>query len=204
VQQDEATRPKKLFVDFTDGRRLIRVTVRPEDVQETGGQEINDALERSSVLSVIDARWVEHLRDLDEVKEGIGLRAYGQKDPLVEYKMEAYRLFAEMMQEISQEVISLVFKAGPLMDNQQGGRTSRRTSTIGQRPKLDRQRARTEHASSDANANYGVRLGGEGNGSAERDPTAKAAPVVVGETIGRNDPCPCGSGKKYKHCHGRA
>src|SRR5690606_5608277 len=91
AQADEENRPKKLYVDFTDGRRLLRATVRPDDVLESEGEEINDALERAAVLSVIDGKWVDHLRDLDEVKEGVGLRAYGQKDPLIEYKMEAFR-----------------------------------------------------------------------------------------------------------------
>ena len=70
---DEANRPSKLFVDFTDGRKVLRAMVAPDDVIRSEGQEINDALERAAVLSVIDERWTEHLRDLDEVKEGVGL-----------------------------------------------------------------------------------------------------------------------------------
>ncbi|HYG68152.1 MAG TPA: preprotein translocase subunit SecA, partial [Anaeromyxobacteraceae bacterium] len=100
AQAPEESRPQKLYVDFTDGRRLLRATVRPEDVLESEGEEINDGLERAAVLSVIDGKWVDHLRDLDEVKEGVGLRAYGQKDPLIEYKMEAFRLFSAMIEEI--------------------------------------------------------------------------------------------------------
>ena len=111
-------KPEKLYVDFSDGKKMFRATVRVEDVLETEGQEINDALERVATLSVIDARWTEHLRDLDEVKEGVGLRAYGQKDPVVEYKMEAFRLFSEMIKEIDEAVVGVVFKAGPMIQQQ--------------------------------------------------------------------------------------
>ena len=159
---------QKLYVDFSDGRRVLRATVQVQDVLDSEGQEINDGLERASVLSVIDSKWVDHLRDLDEVKEGVGLRAYGQKDPLVEYKMEAYRLFEELIGEINEEVLGLVFKAGPLVQ-QQGARAPQQAP----RARLDRNRARTRHDS--AEADYRIKGGrssnGGGNGSAaERDP----------------------------------
>ncbi len=176
---DDEKKPERLFVDFTDGRKMMRVVVRPEDVVATNGQEVNDGLERAAVLATIDSRWTEHLRDLDEVKEGIGLRAYGQKDPLIEYKMEAYKLFAEMMQEIQQEAVSLVFKAGPLVD---GKRVQAQTAAP--KSRLDRNRAQ---AQKEEKQSYGVNTGGNGSSSAERDPTVAAEPVVVEKEPGRND-----------------
>ena len=202
----EAEAPKRLFVDFSDGRRVLRATVEAEDVLATEGQEINDALERAAVLSTIDAKWTEHLRDLDEVKEGVGLRAYGQKDPLIEYKMEAYRLFKEMITAIDEEVVGLVFKAGPLVQGDSRPQAARRVREVS-KPRLDERRATTQHEAADPNyaSTFGAKGASGGNGSAaERDPTVKADPVVAGDRVGRNDPCPCGSGKKYKHCHGRA
>ncbi|OZC02955.1 SEC-C metal-binding domain-containing protein [Rubricoccus marinus] len=198
-----AEAPKRFFVDFSDGRRVLRAMVQAEDVLATEGQEINDALERSAVLSTIDSKWTEHLRDLDEVKEGVGLRAYGQKDPLIEYKMEAYRLFKEMITAIDEDVVGLVFKAGPLIQGDSQGQAARRVKEVS-KPRLDERRATTQHAAGDPNyaATFGA-SGASGQSSAEKDPTVKADPVVVGEQIGRNDKCPCGSGKKYKHCHGR-
>ena len=198
-EADEDKRPKKLYVDFTDGRDVLRATVTPEAVIESEGQEINDALERAAVLSVIDKKWMEHLRDLDEVKQGVGLRAYGQKDPLIEYKMEAYRLFKELVQAIDDEVVGLVFKAGPLVqgDSQRGA--ARRVREVSQ-PRIDARRATAEQEKA---PDYATQMAGDGASSADRDPTAKAAPVTVEKTVGRNEPCPCGSGKKYKHCHGR-
>ena len=196
AEGDQENKPERVFVDFSDGRKALRALVRVEEALETDGMAINDAIEQSAMLSIIDAKWTEHLRELDEVKEGIGLRAYGQRDPLVEYKMEAFKLFSEMMTEINNEVVSFVFRAGPLVD------APARGAARGQQPRrrLDPSRAQTQ-ASQDPS--YGVSAGAGGNSSAERDPTAKSQPVVVGDTVGRNDPCPCGSGKKYKHCHGR-
>ncbi len=198
---DPEKRPRKLYVDFTDGRKVLRATVTPEQVIESEGQEINDALERAAVLSVIDEKWTEHLRDLDEVKQGVGLRAYGQKDPLIEYKMEAYRLFKELVQTVDEEVVGLVFKAGPLVQGDSQRQAARRVQQVveaapGPEPRpgdAGEGRRRTTRPASAATAPR----------SADRDPTAKAAPVVVDKTVGRNEPCPCGSGKKFKHCHGR-
>ena len=197
---DPEKRPKKLYVDFTDGRKVLRATVTPEQVLESQGQEINDALERAAVLSIIDEKWTEHLRDLDEVKQGVGLRAYGQKDPLIEYKMEAYRLFKELVQAVDEEVVGLVFKAGPLVQGDSQRQAARRVQQVS-KPRLDANRATATQEKAPDMASAGI--GGDGASSAERDPTAKAAPVVVERPAGRNDPCPCGSGKKYKHCHGR-
>ncbi|MDT0630376.1 preprotein translocase subunit SecA [Rubrivirga litoralis] len=196
---EEDKRPSKLYVDFTDGRKVLRATVTPDAVIESEGQEINDALERAAVLSVIDEKWTEHLRDLDEVKEGVGLRAYGQKDPLIEYKMEAYRLFKELVQTVDEEVVGLVFKAGPLVQGDSQRQAARRVTQVA-KPRLDARRATAQQ---EAAPPLAATAGGDGASSAERDPTAKAAPVVAEKTVGRNEPCYCGSGKKYKHCHGR-
>lgn len=195
LESDAENKPEKVFVDFTDGRKLMRVTAKVSDAVESNGQAINDALERVTMLAFIDEHWTEHLRGLDEVKEGIGLRAYGQRDPLVEYKMEAFKLFKEMMETINQNVVSFVFRAGPLVNEQ----SQQRARTQVNRSRLDPKRAKTTHAA--ANPSYGV--GGGGNNAAAKDPTAGQQTVVVGEKTGRNEPCPCGSGKKYKHCHGK-
>ena len=201
MESDAENKPERVFVDFTDGRRLSRVTARIQEAIDTKGQAINDALERVTMLSFIDERWTEHLRGLDEVKEGIGLRAFGQRDPLVEYKMEAFKLFKTMIETINQDVVSFLFRAGPLVD-QQGQRASSKPKgkSAASRGRLDPKRAKTTHAS--ATPSYGVGSGQKAS-SGERDPSAGNQTVVVEERVGRNDPCPCGSGKKYKKCHGK-
>lgn len=155
--------------------------------EEMLGSEMMARLERFAMLSVIDHKWKEHLREMDELKEGIGLRAYGQKDPLVEYKGEAFKLFMVLLEQIRNDVVSFVFKFFP------------------QAPDEVQQRRRQSMARMTESKQSTVNLGYAGGSSqqAQASRAGKVQPVKVGEKVGRNDPCPCGSGKKYKHCHGR-
>lgn len=154
--------------------------------EEMIGSELMARLERYATLSVIDHKWKEHLREMDDLKEGIGLRAYGQKDPLVEYKSEAFRLFVSLLQQIRDEVVSFCFKFWPQAPDEIQSRRRREPS------------ARILETKQSA-TNIGL------SGAQQRSPAqaGKPQPVHVGEKVGRNDPCPCGSGKKYKHCHGK-
>ncbi|MFA7290374.1 MAG: SEC-C metal-binding domain-containing protein, partial [Melioribacteraceae bacterium] len=152
--------------------------------EEMLSSELMAKLERFAVLSVIDEKWKEHLREMDDLKEGIGLRAYGQKDPLLEYKGEAFNLFLTLLDQIRNDVVSFCFKFFPQTQESMQGR--RRESA---------QRLRTIKDSSD---NLGLQATPL-EGSEQR---GKAQPIKVEEKTGRNDPCPCGSGKKYKNCHG--
>jgi preprotein translocase subunit SecA len=145
--------------------------------------EIMAKLERYAVLSVIDEKWKEHLREMDDLKEGIGLRAYGQKDPLLEYKGEAFNLFVSLLETIRNEIVSFCYKFWPQAPEEV---QERRETT---------QRMTTQK---DSAVNLGIQ-GGQPDEGAKR---GKQKPVKVEEKVGRNQPCPCGSGKKYKHCHG--
>jgi preprotein translocase subunit SecA len=155
--------------------------------EEIIGSELMAQLERFAMLSVIDTKWKEHLREMDDVKEGINLRAYGQKDPLVEYKSEAFKLFINLLESIRNETISFVFKFWPHTREEVHQKRRRSVGTISQ-----------------------VKEGTENLGfqmptlRQNREATAgKMQPIRVEEKVGRNDPCPCGSGKKYKQCHGK-
>ena len=147
--------------------------------------DLKARLERYAVLSVIDEKWKEHLREMDDLKEGIGLRAYGQKDPLLEYKSEAYNLFITLLDQIRDDVVTFCFKFWPQAPAEVQGRKS-----------APAQRIRTIKDTAD---NMGLRASSpEGEG----DQRGKRQPVRAEVKIGRNDQCPCGSGKKYKNCHG--
>lgn len=152
--------------------------------EEMLGAELMARLERYAVLSVIDDKWKEHLREMDDLKEGIGLRAYGQKDPLVEYKAEAYHLFVSLISEIRNEVLSFCFKFFPQQPDEVQARRVRqlRMQTV-----------------KDSVENLGMQNSDTAKESRNR---GKQQPVKVEQKVGRNDPCPCGSGKKYKNCHG--
>ncbi|WP_022834689.1 preprotein translocase subunit SecA [Salisaeta longa] len=176
--------PEQVFVDFSEGQQLLRAVADVDEAITTNGQEINDALERAAMLSIIDSKWTDHLRELDELKEGINLRSFGRKDPVVEYKMEAYELFADMMHEISREVVSMVFRAGPLVTDEQ-----ERADDRAPKGRLDPSRAQTQHDAADPN--FAIQ-GGDGTGganqAADRDPTAEGQQTVtVADEPGRND-----------------
>ena len=152
------------------------------------GSEMMARLERYATLSVIDHKWKEHLREMDDLKEGIGLRAYGQKDPLVEYKTEAFKLFLTLLEEIRNDTVSFTFKYFPQAPEEiQNRRRRQPVRMVETKQSADRMGITTNRSSSDG----------------EEQRAGKPQPVQVGEKIGRNDPCPCGSGKKYKHCHGK-
>ncbi|MCZ6701855.1 MAG: preprotein translocase subunit SecA [Ignavibacteria bacterium] len=155
--------------------------------EEMLGSDLMARLERFAILSVIDHKWKEHLREMDDLKEGIGLRAYGQKDPLVEYKGEAFKLFIDLVEQIRNDVVSFAFKFFPQAPGEIQQERRRPSSRI------------TESKQSTTNIGYS----GGGRQQAHASRGGKAQPVRVGEKVGRNDPCPCGSGKKYKHCHGK-
>lgn len=156
--------------------------------------ELMAELERMATLQVIDVKWKDNLREMDDLKEGIHLRAYGQKDPLIEYKNEAYRQFLETMETISEETLTLVFKAFP---QREGQLPIKRTGS----PVSERD-MQTIHRSSVGMGLQQAR-GAAGQQSRPQETGQKSQPVQVAEKVGRNDPCPCGSGKKYKHCHGK-
>ncbi len=157
--------------------------------EEMIGSELMARLERYAVLSVIDQKWKEHLREMDDLKEGIGLRAYGQKDPLIEYKGEAFKLFVTLLDEIRDEVVSFAFKFFPQAPEEVQNRRRRQPARM------------TE--SKQSATNIGMAASGNRPGQSSPEQGGKPQPVQVGAKVGRNDPCPCGSGKKYKHCHGK-
>jgi preprotein translocase subunit SecA len=155
--------------------------------EEMISSELMARLERYATLSVIDHKWKEHLREMDDLKEGIGLRAYGQKDPLVEYKGEAFKLFVTLLQEIRDEVVSFCFKFWPQApDDIQNRRRREPTGRV--------------FESKQSATNIGLTRSQAEGGNQQ---IGKLQPVHVEEKVGRNDPCPCGSGKKYKQCHGK-
>ncbi len=157
-----------------------------ERKEEMIGAELMAKLERYAVLSVIDEKWKNHLREMDDLKEGIGLRAYGQKDPLVEYKAESFHLFVALIAEIRNEIVSFCFKYFPQEPEE----------VQAQRTKSPR--IKTEKVSAQ---NMGLQSS-QSDTAKESTNRGKQQPIKAEKKIGRNDPCHCGSGKKYKNCHG--
>jgi preprotein translocase subunit SecA len=159
--------------------------------EEQLGHDLMQQLMRMAILQVIDLRWKEHLREMDDLKEGIHMRAYGQKDPIIEYKREAFDLFVQMLGMINREVLGMVFRLYPVREE------------MPQRPRGPRiSDLVTTHQSTEGmgfGGNQGAIPGYEAPGEAT---AGKRQPIRVEKRPGRNDLCPCGSGKKYKSCHG--
>lgn len=200
------------LIDEVQRTFLVRLEITPEEFQKLGenglrdmiikeakdfyerkeeryGADLMGQIERFAMLSIIDEKWKEHLREMDDLKEGINFRAYGQKDPLLEYKTDGFKLFVELLDSLSMAVINLIYKFTT--------QTPEEAKNIKTPAQTNQSRVRTYHQSSEGMGYIG------GSDSPDQDPNAKQQPIKVGDKIGRNDPCFCGSGKKYKNCHGR-
>ncbi|MCD4748703.1 MAG: preprotein translocase subunit SecA [Thermoanaerobaculales bacterium] len=159
------------------------------DRVETFGDEEFGRLEKFLLLNAVDRQWKDHLLALDHLREGIGLRAYGQRNPLVEYKRESFVLFEEMWERIEDHVVKFLFRAEPV---EEGGLQRRTVQTTMSHPTaLGLGQAEQQRRAQEKVANQPV-------GQSSRPSTVRRTQPKVG----RNDPCPCGSGKKYKKCCG--
>ncbi len=164
-----------------------------EKKEKRVGNDPMRQLERYIFLQVIDSHWKDHLYAMDTLKEGVGLRGYGQKDPLMEYKFEGFNYFKSMLDNIKKEVSEFVMKMELVVEeNPMMRQIMPRTMNI-QHQEFDMFSSTQQEAEKRAAA----RQGGQNQGKTARNQ------VITGDKVGRNDPCPCGSGKKYKHCHGR-
>ncbi len=186
----EKLKQEKVIDDITTAAKKIY-----EEKEELLGEETMRRLERFAFLSVYDLHWKEHLYEMDHLKTGIGLRAYGQRDPVIEYKKEAFGAFEEMMGRIDEEAIGMIYKMKPATEPTRlprGQMVAAKQSAVGMGVQVG---AGAQAAADDAL---------DGPVRKAQDPSeAKQKPIRVTKTPGRNEPCPCGSGKKYKHCHGR-
>jgi len=183
IYQTQRATYENVVVPVSDGKRIYQVVVNIQKTYESKGKELTRAINKTINLVVIDEFWKEHLRDMDDLKQSVQNATYEQKDPLLVYKFESFKLFSEMLEKIAREVLSFLLKAHiPLRQDQdrldKAGSKRKRTdlsNTQTSRPDLLTQSA---------------------------EPRSNA-PVHVEKQVGRNDPCPCGSGKKYKQCHGK-
>lgn len=181
-EADPERRPERVQVVFTDGIRRMRVVVDVAAALENEGREVARALERSAVLSVIDDKWMQHLRELDSVKEGIGLRSFAQKNPLLEYKKEAFEMFKQLLDMINQEAISLIWKSFPEAQSNNGELQQAQQ----QKSRFDTSKMQTQHADS---TGMGLQ-GGQSDQTPKQNPmgpNVKRKPVEVADEPGRND-----------------
>ena len=184
---------ENIVVPFTDGIHNIQVLANLKKSYETQGKELISAFERSVTLSLIDDAWKEHLRDMDELKQSVQNAVYEQKDPLLIYKFESFELFKKMLNEINHDTMSFLFKGSVAADE------PRQVKQVAAPQKTDMSRLRTTHDEFNQNSSS---TGGPQMEGGPQTQAPKAQPAKKEVTTGRNDPCPCGSGKKFKNCHG--
>ena len=160
---------------------MLTLSVDLKKAYESEGREIARALSKTITLYQVDEHWKEHLRDMDDLKQSVQNATYEQKDPLLIYKFESFNLFSQMLEELNKDVLSFLMRAFiPLRDASQA-------KAPAQQRKPDMSQMQTSRTDLVTNG-----------------PDSKSnMPVHVEKQVGRNDPCPCGSGKKYKNCHGK-
>ena len=172
---------QNIAIPISDGRKMLTLSVNLKKAYESEGKEIARALSKTITLYQIDEKWKEHLRDMDDLKQSVQNATYEQKDPLLIYKFESFNLFSKMLEELNQDVLSFLLRAFiPLRDASEA-------KAPAQQRKPDMSHMQTSRTDLVTN-------GGEAKSN---------MPVHVEKQVGRNDPCPCGSGKKFKNCHGK-
>ena len=173
---------ENIAVPVGDGTKILQVVLNLKKAYESNGKELARALSKTITLINIDETWKQHLRDMDDLKQSVQNATYEQKDPLLVYKFESFNLFKEVIEKVSKEVVSFLLRAHiPLRPNESQG-------------VKEGTRRRTDMSSMNTSRTDLVTNSGEPKSN---------APVRVEKKVGRNDPCPCGSGKKFKQCHGK-
>ena len=180
VYETQGNRYVNIAIPITDGRRMLNLSVNLQKAYENGGKEIGKALSKTIVLFEIDRHWKDHLREMDDLKQSVQNASYEQKDPLLIYKFESFNLFSSMLESLNIDALSFLLRAGIALREDAPRQAA-------EPRKQDMSRMTTSRT--DLVTNSGA-------------PKVKA-PIRVDKTVGRNDPCPCGSGKKYKNCHGK-
>jgi preprotein translocase subunit SecA len=189
VHRERGDMIENIVVPFTDGVRGIQAATNLKKAVSSNGREVFRTFEKTVVLALIDEAWKEHLREMDELKQSVQNAVYEQKDPLIVYKIEAFELFKQMLAAVNKDVIGFLFKGG--IPSQDPGEV--REARPAPRQELNKLKVSKPQLAAQSPAGIPVD---------DTREIQRTQPVRVENKIGRNDPCPCGSGKKYKNCHG--
>ncbi len=182
---------KNIVVPITDGKKVFQIICNLEKAYENNGKELVKSYQKQIVLNTIDEAWKEQLREMDDLKQSVQNASYEQKDPLLIYKLESFNLFKELIVRVNKDVVSTLMKGQiPIQRADQV-----REASVRKRTDMSRYKTQKSELPGAENA-----MDGANTDTQER---SKPQPVTVEKKVGRNDPCPCGSGKKYKQCHGR-
>ncbi len=198
ILKENGDKIDNIVVPFTDGVRGVQVYVDLKEAVEQTAVPVVQSLEKNMTLALIDDSWKNHLRAMDDLRQSVRMASYEQKDPLLIYKFEAFNLFKQMMIETNRNIISFLLRAGIHIQEapvQAAVEPEHRTDMSQMRDNKAQVDAAGQAYAADEEDYY--------TETPETPQEVKRTPVQAGPKIGRNDPCPCGSGKKYKSCHGR-
>lgn len=186
IYKNQSANYENIVIPFTDGLKTLQVVTNLKEAHDSEGKNIPESIEKSVTLAIIDDTWKEHLREMDDLKQSVQNAVYEQKDPLLIYKFESFNLFKSLIENVSKDIVCFLLKSGlPSQANaMQEDNTKRQNANL--------QMSRPEGTTSVQNTN-----------NPQEKTTKKPQPVRAEQKVNRNAPCPCGSGKKYKKCHGR-
>ena len=182
VYENQSATYENIVIPFTDGLKTLQVVTNLKEAHDTEGSNISEAIEKSVTLAIIDDIWKEHLREMDDLKQSVQNAVYEQKDPLLIYKFESFNLFKSLIGKVNKDIVSFLLKSG--LPSQVNARQE-------QNPKLQNTNLQMSRPES-----------GVQNPNNPQQQKPKAQPIRAEEKVNRNAECPCGSGKKYKKCHG--
>ncbi len=193
IRAEQGERIENIVVPMTDGVHNYQLTVNMQKALDTDCRAMVHELEKSTTLEILDDEWKEHLRELDELKQSSHNAQYEQKDPLLIYKIESFELFGKMLQRINTHVLGMLFRARIHAENE----------VSEARPALKRAEPKIQTSRPEMDLTMGGADNMEMPAAEMQAPKPVQNPIIKDLKIGRNDPCPCGSGKKFKACHGK-
>lgn len=203
VFENQGAMYENIMIPITDGKRMYNISCNLKEAYETDSKAIVKAFQKAITLHTIDESWKEHLREMDDLRQSVQNASYENKDPLLIYKLEAYNLFKVMVEEMNKKTVAVLMRGQiPVREEEQQPMQVREAAP---ERRTDMSRYRTEKDT----VSSGGRADGSGDPLLPKPPTGAGQsrqpqePVRVEKKAGRNDPCPCGSGKKYKNCHGK-
>ncbi|MDL2278245.1 preprotein translocase subunit SecA [Parabacteroides sp. OttesenSCG-928-G07] len=207
VYETQGAMYENILIPVTDGKRMYNISCNLKEAYDTDSKVIGKSFQKSIVLHTIDESWKEHLREMDELRHSVQNASYENKDPLLIYKLESYNLFKNMVDAMNRKTVSILMRGQiPIREEQPSAQqqaAARRIAVQQAAPerRQDMSRYRTEKAEIGSGASAAANAGG--GVPQPPQPPQKLEPIRTEKKVGRNDPCPCGSGKKYKSCHGK-
>lgn len=197
VYENQGSQYQNILIPISDGKRIYNISCNLKEAYDTQAQSIVKSFEKNILLHTIDEQWKEHLREMDDLRQSVQNASYEQKDPLLIYKLESYGLFKNMVDSMNKKAVSILMRGQiPIQEPENIQEATAPPQ------KTDYSRLKTEKQELQSNPSSPRQQQQPHGASMPSTPPAKE-PIRAEKTPERNAPCPCGSGKKYKNCHGR-